>query len=50
MYQNKQGIKAERKIKHPRTDLQEKMIKKLNIQLPLLIGENETKITYFDKS
>lgn len=43
-------VKAEKKIRHPRTNVQEKMIKKLGIELPDLVGEDETKLSFFVKS
>lgn len=47
---NKLSVKAEKKIRHPRAELQEKMIKKLGLELPDLLGEDETKLSFFVKS
>lgn len=46
----KLSVKAEKKIRHPRNNIQEKMIKKLGLELPDLVGEDENKLSFFVKS
>ena len=46
----KLSVKAEKKISHPINTIQEKMIKKLGLELPDLVGEDENKLSFFVKS
>jgi hypothetical protein len=46
----KMTVKAEKKIRHPRAGMQDNMIKKLQLELPDLIGEEENKLSFFVKS
>lgn len=43
----KMTVKAEKKIRHPRALEQENMIKKLNLDLPDLVGEEQSKLSFF---
>lgn len=46
----KLSVKAEKKIRHPKNNIQDKMIKKLGLELPDLMGEDENKLSFFVKS